>query len=148
MTTAKTVTLSHLSTYKSGSPSSTTKGLEKNRIQPRSYMIQHTYITCYINFTNSRDTSEFKYNYYNTRFKFSSGSNIVLKQHTHTLNSNICQFHDQVNKSNIDKIPRKVLPAASLLVHSWRETVLAVTRVYYTICNKGGINPEYGNVPH
>jgi hypothetical protein len=41
------------------------------------------------------------------------------------------------NKSNIDKILKKALPTASLLVHSQREAVLVVTMVHYTICNKG-----------
>jgi hypothetical protein len=41
------------------------------------------------------------------------------------------------NKSNIDKILKKALPVASLLVHSWREVVLAVAMIHSTTCNKG-----------
>jgi hypothetical protein len=41
------------------------------------------------------------------------------------------------NKSNIDKILKKALPAASLLVHNWREAVLTVAIMHVTICNKG-----------
>jgi len=40
------------------------------------------------------------------------------------------------NKSNIDKILKKALPAASLLVHSWSEAVLAVAKEHISICNK------------
>jgi len=41
------------------------------------------------------------------------------------------------NKSNIDKQLERVLPAASLLIHNWREATLAVTVIYHTIYNKG-----------
>jgi len=41
------------------------------------------------------------------------------------------------NKSNIDKQLERVLPTASLLIHSWREATLAVTVIYQTICSKG-----------
>jgi hypothetical protein len=33
--------------------------------------------------------------------------------------------------------------AASLLVHDWREAILAVAMIHCTICNKWEMNPEY-----
>jgi hypothetical protein len=38
------------------------------------------------------------------------------------------------------------VPTASLLVHSWREAILAITMIHNTIYNKWQINPEYKNV--
>jgi hypothetical protein len=38
------------------------------------------------------------------------------------------------------------MPVASLLVHSWREAILAITMIHNTICNKWKINSEYEDV--
>jgi len=50
------------------------------------------------------------------------------------------------DKSIIGKTTQKAMPAVSLLVHGWREAVLAVPMIHCTICNKWEINPEYEKV--
>ena len=113
MATTEMITLSYLSPYKPGSPSSTTKDLDSSPTYNQDYTWFNIHATYYIKFTITSPYIRVQLKLLQTKFKWSSSrSKYSLKWTSHTIIQILCQFMITTHKSIIEELMRSALPRA------------------------------------